>query len=276
MQSHIAGLALEALRPHWDFVPHIRRGLLQTNYIAEAAGLIVARDMQTRFPFLQQNIAPQLVRMAEAYHRGKSRQGARAENSTQEQQDEAETDDTQQRGSDAEEDTQIDVRIVNCNLPHEEFCRALERALDFEEVDQPIIFENFGGAEVPMENLAMVQKVQTLCMTQITKKKQIINIGRLKIQLKKAIHRYHFYYSLHEDSSYEDLVEQGIVNQTTSDMSIVVRCNLQVFNTLGNVLYELGTPGYYLIFSHIVDYISQEFQKFSLDIKQFDVNLLCE
>lgn len=64
---------------------------------------------------------------------------------------------------------------------------------------------------------------------------------------------------MQEDSSYEHLVELGIVNQSSSDMSIVVRCNLQVFNTLGNVLYELGSPTYHLIFSHIIEHMSHEF-----------------
>ena len=53
VQSHIIGLLLEMLEPHWQFLKYLESGKLQTNYIAETACLIMCKTLKIKFPFLE-------------------------------------------------------------------------------------------------------------------------------------------------------------------------------------------------------------------------------
>lgn len=57
------------LEPHWQFLKYLESGKLQTNYIAETACLIMCKTLKIKFPFLEQDIAPQIIEMVETYHK---------------------------------------------------------------------------------------------------------------------------------------------------------------------------------------------------------------
>lgn len=102
------------LDPHWSFLQHIQSNKLQTNFISEAACLILCKSLRIKFPFLQQNIAPQLIEMIEAYHKGLD--------NVDDDKDDEKDEPADNTAKDDGGDTKIEVRIINCCLPHDKFC----------------------------------------------------------------------------------------------------------------------------------------------------------
>ena len=87
----------------------------------------------------------------------------------------------------------------------------------------PILILNYAGKDSPEYTIVMLQKISLLYLNKITKKNQLVTLGKLKIKLPKALHKYRFYYSLQEDVKPEDLIEMGIINQQISDQMLVIR-----------------------------------------------------
>ena len=76
----------------------------------------------------------------------------------------------------------------------------------------PILIMNYAAKHSPPETVVLLQKISLLYLNKITKKNQLVTLGKLKIKLPKSLHKYRFYYSLQEDISFEDLVRLGVIN----------------------------------------------------------------
>ncbi|CAL5995741.1 Conserved_hypothetical protein [Hexamita inflata] len=242
LQSHIYGLLLEQLEPQWNFASLFEQGHLQTNYLSEVLGIIVCKLFNIKFPFIQWDISKQCVISAENY--------------------------IQQTDS-----QNIQISYLNCCLNHEEFCHQFEIAIQSK---NPILFENFASPSSSPDTIVMLQKISLMCTSKISRKNQILQFGCFKIKIPMALHKYRFYYSLQEGIQYEELIKLGIANQKLNDTTIILRPQFKVFNVLQNLLLELGKQQYQHVFKDIINHLTEEMLKYSIDIKNYAINLLSQ